>query len=345
MRPIRWDLFLRNCKQNRPAGCYAFCGPETFLKKQALVAAKRALAGGQGEAEANRRYATDTYRAGETNAREIATVVSQTGLFGGDRLVLIEDMGRLSRSGKRDQETWMRLVQTGPANPVVFMSELSAKELAGRSRFLARLLQEVQVVEFWRLRPSDAKQWIARTATDRGLRLTPQVAAYMIAHLGTDLHLLSVELEKIALMHGEGQLGLPELRQMIQGGILGSSWECVDAIVRGELREALDRLQGVRREESAFSFLWKLGHATGNALRETGGRPQGEWGRAQSRGVRGGGSGTQSVSSKHALAELLRGCYEWESRMKAGYWSSRHDYVALEGLISAHALNMQRRAG
>ena len=122
----------------------------------------------------------------------------------------------------------------------------------------------------------------------------------------------------------EGNLGIAEMRSMVRAGILGSSWECVDAIIKGQAANAYERLSGVRREESAFSFLWKLGYTTGNTLSGRGGN-------------RPGGSNLPSTS-QDLLAQLLQGCYQWEWRMKSGRWSGRHDFVALEGLIAGHAL-------
>jgi hypothetical protein len=165
------------------------------------------------------------------------------------------------------------------------------------------------------------------------------VAAYLVDHLGTDLQLLSGELEKLSLLHqSETALSIGELREMVRSGILGSSWECANAILRGDLVETFERLREVRREESAFSFLWKLGYATGNALGGSSGGAHAPYGGppGQGRGVSA-GEGI-SPTRQRSLARLLMGCYQWERRMKGGLWSGRHDYAALEGVVTNHVL-------
>lgn len=342
MRALKWNEFSRHIARQRPAGCYAFCGPEAFLKSEALDAMKRALVGEAG-GEARVRYAVETFRVGETSVREMVTVVSQTGLFGGDRMVLIENAEKLSRASRKDREIWMELVKTGSANPVVFLSHRNSKELGGRSSFVAGLLRRVQVVEFWHLYPRDAVQWIGRRAETLGLQLTRDAATHLVSRLGTDLHLLSREIEKISLMHGKGRLGVQELKKMVRAGILGSSWDCIDALLRGDIGEAIERLQGVRQEEASFSFLWKLTSSASHALEGRGGQgapSAGGW--SQGRATDEGRDRGQDAWRKRMLAELLQGCYEWESRLKGGRWSGNHDFVALEGLMVGRALLSQR---
>jgi DNA polymerase III delta subunit len=343
VRPIRGQDFAKRLGTGPPAGCYAFCGPEIFLREEALDTMRRSLSG-QAGAEPGR-YLVDTYQAGAVSASEIATLVSQTGLFGAERLVLIENIEKLTRKKKTEKDAWKELARARPANPLILISSQSSRDLSRRSTFLAALLKEVQVVEFWHLFPRDAARWARQRAAQVGLDLHPRAAAYLVDHVGTDLHLLLQEIEKISLAHDEAKVSLKGLRQLVSEGILGSSWECVNALLEANLPEALERLQGVRREETAFSFLWKLTYSIGLAM-------EGKRGRAGT-----GVAGVQRPSSQSApyervgdpthrtLAELLVACYRCEHRLKGGRWSSGHEYVALEGLLVAHWLLFRRLGG
>ncbi len=323
--------FPRWIARRQPQGIYAFCGPEAHLRAEALAALKSRLAGESGGMGASR-HAVETYQVGEAAVQEIAAAVSQAGLFGGDRIVLIDGLERLTRIKKEsEREVWLSLARGPAANTVVMMSALSSRELTGRSAFLAALLGAVQVVEFWSLFPSDAARWLTARAREAGLELDGPTAGYLVAHLGTDLGTLAGEIEKIALLTGSRRLAMADLKDLLRAGALGSSWECVDALVRGDAAEAIERLQGVRREEASFSFAWKLTTAARNALTGS------EGGRA---GPSGGRRVTHSAggADKGRLATLLLGCYYWERRIKQGRWLGAHDFIGLETLAAAHSL-------
>jgi DNA polymerase III delta subunit len=339
--------FQRWIAGRRPQGFYAFCGPEVYLRGEALDALKGRLAGEAGGTGGGR-YAVESHEVGEASVQEIATVVSQGGLFGGDRLVVIDGIERLTRVRKEsDREAWLALVRRPAANTVVLMSALTSRELGGRSAFLGTLLSAVQVVEFWSLFPRDAARWLVVRARQEGLALDPGAAAYLVDHLGTDLGMLAREIERIALLQGGGRIAMADLKDLMRAGVLGSSLECVDALIRGDAPAAIERLQGVRREEASFSFAWKLATALRSALIGSGGMRGGpSWsGSGTRRGATGRtptGEGRVTASGsgidEGSLASLLLGCYYWERRIKQGRWLGAHDFVGLEALAAAHAL-------
>ncbi len=342
MKSKKWQELAKEIKKTSPAGAYAFCGPETFLKGDAIKAMKQALVGN--DKNARTRYAVDTFTAGEIRVGEISTMVSQSGLFGGDRLILIENIEKLSRTGKKDQETWLNVLRLAGVNPIILLSAQTSQELSKRSKFLKKLLGATVCVDFWHLYPRDAERWVTSRMKGAGLSIEPGVAAYFIEHLGSDLHLLAQEIEKISLLFAqEEKVTLAALKKQIRSGILGSAWECVQAAMSGRLYDTMERLQSVRREESAFSFAWKLGYSAGNALDDPGrSRYQGGGSR-----YKGGGGGKSSnvplgAGKKRILAEMLRGCYEWEGQMKSGRWLGAYDYIALEALMVGHSIRTER---
>jgi DNA polymerase III delta subunit len=337
---LKWYEFLKLVEKQPPEGCFAFCGPEMFLKHEGLEALKRSLLGSASGGQ-DARYAVDTFRAGETGCSEIASAASQAGLFGAERLVLVEEFERLGRVRGKEREAWIALAGSCPPNPLIFTSQLTSRELSDRSRFLADLLRQTLVVEFWHLFPRDAARWVREKAKREGLSCSPEAAGTLVGHIGPDLLLLAREIEKISLLRGEGTLGVEDLRDLVRRGLLGSSWECVEAGIAGRLREAVERLQAVRREESAFSFAWKLGHATRRRLLgESGGSATGAWGASRSGESRFGSVETRKISAaeQKLLGRLLCECYLWERNLKGGFWSGAHDYVALEAVLVGHAV-------
>ncbi len=329
---LRRDEFLRLLARQRPSGVYAFCGPEALLRQEALDAMQKALS--RGEEGSGARYAIDALRVGECEPSAILAAASQTGLFGGERLVWVEGLERIGRVGKQERAVWDAIVGAAHPNPVVLVSALTSRELLRRSATLAALLKSVTVVEFWQLFPRDAQRWLIARAKQYQLRISTGVAERLVAHHGMDLLALSQEVEKLSLLHGPGDLNEGDLQALTRGGLLGSAWECVQAVMGMQVRGALEGLSVVRSQESAFSFAWKLSQSALQRLAESAGGRAGAGPRAASDA----GAHALNAREKNLLGRLVTGCYDWERRLKGGAWLSAHDFSALEGLIVAHSI-------
>jgi DNA polymerase III delta subunit len=334
-RPMRWSDLLRRLAQAPPAGIYAFCGPEAFLKHEAREAMRRAQSGGRGEGQ---RYAVDAFAVGEQEAAAIWAAADQTGLFGSERIVWVDGLERLTRAGAKECEAWLAFARRGAANPTVLASVEISRDLARRSAFLDELLRHVTVVDFWHPFPEDAARWVAQCGERHRLRIAPRAAQRLVEHWGPDLSALSREVERIALLHGEGTLAERDLGALTRAGMLGSSWACVEAVLNGRTRDALETLAVVRREESAFSFTWKVSFGAARALGGAGVSPPGARRRSEPGDAR-----PLSRAEKNLLGRLLWGCYEWERSLKSGRWIGAHDFPALEAVIVAHGARRGRQ--
>jgi DNA polymerase III delta subunit len=333
-RSQRWSGELqRRLSKSAPREAYAFCGPEHLLKQEARQTLLTALLGREAE-ESRARYALMTCQIGEQPTSEILGAAAQVGLFGGERLLWVEGVERMGRLGAKDREAWLAALKGDPANPIVLVSTELSHELRKRTKFHAELLDRVTTVDFWPLGDPEAAAWLIERAGRRGVRMSHAAAGYIVSRLGPDLLSLGQEAEKISLLRGEGALGVEDLRELTRQGLLGHSWECVDAALTGRHREALERLQAVRRDETAFSFNWKLTFTAGRWL---GTQPA-------TRGGFDGGRAAPPLTPqfKNLLGRVLTECYDWERYMKSGRWSGSHDFAALEAMLVAHAVRARR---
>jgi DNA polymerase III delta subunit len=336
-RTLRWNEMLRRLGTAPAEGIYAFCGPEAFLKHETLEAMRRA----QGSQEKTaRRYAVDSFQIGEHEAAAIWSAADQTGLFGAERIVWVDGLERLARAGTKERAGWLAFAKRGSAHPVVLSSVETSRDLSRRAAFLGELLGLVTTVDYWHLFPPDAARWVVQHGERLGLKIAPRAAGRLIEHWGSDLMALAREIERISLVQESGTLGEKDLGELTRAGILGSSWACVDAVLAGRLRDALDTLAVVRREESAFSLTWKVSHGAARLLAGGEGSPaSGRGAPGPSRPVR------LSEAEKNLLGRLLWGCYEWERSLKSGRWIGGHDFPALEGVIAAHGVRRRQRGG
>jgi len=326
-RTLRWDELFRRLRAGPPTGTFAFCGPEAFLKQEALQRMVQALLG-DAALERGPRYAVDHYELGEQDPAEILSAASQGGLFGGERVIWVEGFERATRLRQRERQALEALLGQKPVNPVVLVATQLSRELRQRSKGLARLLDATTVVDFGPPRAEDAARWLVRRAERFDVALTSDAARHIVEHLGTDLLTLGQEIEKITLLHGAGTLGIQDLRALVQAGMWGEAWDCVDAAVAGRARDALAGLQRVRRQETAFSLNWKLTYAANRAL--SGGRGRGNFGASRR-------APTSGARRENLLGRMLFECYDWEWRMKSGGWSGTHGFDALEAVLIGHA--------
>jgi len=332
-RTLRWNEMLRRLGQAPAVGIYAFCGPEAFLKQETLEAMRR---GHGGRGEAARRYAVDTFQIGEHEAAAIWSAADQGGLFGAERIVWVDGLERLARAGAKERAGWLAFAKRGSAHPVVLSSIETSRDLARRAAFLGELLGLVTTVDYWHLFPPDAARWVVQYGERMGLKIAPRAAGRLVEHWGTDLMALAREVERISLVHEGGTLGEKDLGELTRAGILGSSWACVEAVLAGRLRDALDTLAVVRREESAFSLTWKVSRGVAQVLAPSAGGRNAAASRPPSR---------TSEAEKNLLGRLLWGCYQWERSLKSGRWVGAHDFAALEGVIAAHGVRRRERGG
>lgn len=340
-RSLRWSDLQGRLSQSAPRGAYAFCGPEHLLKHEAQQAMLGSLLG-RDAGESRARYALMTCLIGEQPTSEILGAAAQVGLFGGERLLWVEGVERMGRLGAKDREAWLAALTSEPANPIVLVSAELSHELRRRTKFHAELLDRVTAVDFWPLREPEAAAWLVERAQQHGVRMSRPAADYIVGRLGTDLLGLGQEAEKISLLRGEGALGIEDLRELTRHGLLGHAWECVDAALTGRHREALERLQAVRSEETAFSFNWKLTFTAGRWLGSQTASRGGFEGGGQGREWGGGSAPPLTPQFKNLLGRVLTECYDWERYLKSGRWSGAYDFAALEALLVAHATRVQR---
>ena len=113
------------------------------------------------------------------------------------------------------------------------------------------------------LTPRDILYWINRLAREKGLSLSRE-AAHLLKDLGGgDLWAISLEVEKIALYKGQGWISLKDLEEILGDLRLRTAFDLIDAIERGNPKEALliaERLwrQGEPSPKVLGAIAWRL---------------------------------------------------------------------------------------
>ena len=179
------------------------------------------------------------------------------------RLVIVE--GLLSRfeqqdgKGKRSSGTeasgWLSLkdyVKRMPESTVLVM-------LDGRLRkdnlLLVPLEPQAKVSEFKPLRGDELRSWVqSRVATNQG-SISPRALKLLSDFVGSNLQLLSVEIDKLCLYAQGRKIEEDDVRSLVAEAVEASVFDMVDAILERRADEAIRLLRQLKDEGSAPPYL------------------------------------------------------------------------------------------
>ena len=188
-------------------------------------------------------------------------------------------------------------------------------------QFFADSLQKMVVVDFWHPHLRDAMLWLRRRGEAQGLKMAPEVAKFLVDHVGTDLLSLRGELEKLSLFLDSSpehpmEINMKVLEEMKGRGLQASAWDCVRSLVEGKTLQALQYLPSATEEDRPTGLAWKIQYQAGRQVHEG----NVAWG-----------------------TRLLLDCYHWERDLKRGRWPGSLDSIALE-ILFLRAHRRRRRA-
>ncbi|MBU1699945.1 MAG: DNA polymerase III subunit delta [Candidatus Eisenbacteria bacterium] len=314
---MKWADLEARLEKGETAPVFALCGPEILLADEALQSIGSHVMGADWS-----RMNTESFRAPESTPGQVLQSAMQSGLFSEKRLVIYNQWESASRAPDREKKTWLKyLAAPSSSTCLVLRSQLTTKELIRKGKFFADSLQQMVVVDFWHLYPKDAMLWIRRRGEALGLKLMPDVAKFLVDHIGADLLSLRGELEKLSLLLDSSpekpkEIDMKVLGEMKGRGVQASAWECVRSLVEGKTLQALQYFPSATEEDRPTGLVWKIQY---QAVRQVFEGDVG-WG-----------------------TRLLQDCYHWERDLKWGRWPGSLDSVALEILfLRAHRRRMGR---
>lgn len=155
------------------------------------------------------------------------------------RLVVLRDIESLQ---KQEHEA---IAQYADDPQLKSMLVMTAAALDRRTVFYRILKEKAHIVECDVLKGASLAQWALQCARERGLDLPRNLADRLVELVGSDLNLLSNEIEKLALHSGPGGV---------------KSAQAVEALVRSNRQHSIFELTGAlgRRERKAALRLLNL---------------------------------------------------------------------------------------
>jgi len=104
-------------------------------------------------------------------------------------------------------------------------------------------------MEVWPVKPRELAGWIRQRASSRGLKLEPSAAALLAERVEGNLLACAQELNKLALLHGEGAtVTASDVLASAAESARYSVYELVDAALAGDARRVARISRGLRQE-------------------------------------------------------------------------------------------------
>jgi DNA polymerase-3 subunit delta len=251
---------------------YVLAGDEVFLLDRCRAAVLKAFV-----PEALRDFCLSDLDLANTSIFEVLDRAQSPSLMAPFQAIFVRSVKQLyTRGAKKDEFAALERYFRSP-NPqalLIFVadfvripSDVRRMEMDDKNRF-ERLTETLGahcgMVELARVNEDDAMRWVAATAREQGTHVDPDAARQLVDALGTDMMLISSELEKLLLYTlGRGQITLGDVETMVLGAKQRSLYELTDAISSHDRARALGLLHGLLNsseagEDAAIGHLYML---------------------------------------------------------------------------------------
>jgi DNA polymerase-3 subunit delta len=251
---------------------YVLAGDEIFLLDRCRTAVLKAFAPPE-----LRDFCLSDLDLTETSIFEVLDRAQTPSLMAPFQVIFIRNVRQLyTRGAKKEEFAALERYFRSP-NPQALLlfvadflripSDIRRMDMDDKNRFerLAETLGEhCGMVELARVNEDDAMRWVAATAQQAGVRVEPDAARELVDALGSDMMLVSSEVEKLLLYAtGRGKITLGDVETMVLAAKQRSLYELTDAISAHDRVRALALLQGLLNssdagEDSAIGHLYML---------------------------------------------------------------------------------------
>lgn len=243
-----------------PAPVYLFYSPEPFLLYDTSTSIKEVFGG-----DAFNFDIFDAKSADDSKPMEqIIDVLNTLPFLAGRRVTIIENAQKLSKKDMKGLTAY--LDNPSPAALLVLLYEGPSQKLLDASA-----LKNVKAIAL-NIYEKDIPLWIKDAARKKGIELTPEAVQYMIAFVGTDLGMLSAELEKFSFGEAGRVIGVQEIRELVYAGAEYSAFDLTASIKEGNMTRMFRIFDNLSKDSDPQMLLGALNWQYSNLLRNAGGK-------------------------------------------------------------------------
>lgn len=265
------DRFLSEVKSRKLRPVYVFVGDEVFFRERCRQAILQHLVPAE-----LRDFSLFEFDLAETDLTEILDRARTPSLVAPFQVFFVRGVRTLYGRGSNEGKLAAIEAYAKDSNPdavVIFVAdhitipadarrmEITDKEQYGRIR--ETLGECCAIVELARVQEGEAVRWLTDYCGTRGVKIDAEAAGELVDTLGSDMMMISNDLEKLILYVSEKKrITLEDVETMVLAAKQRSLYELTDAISAKDRVRALQVLEAIlstgEGEEAAIGHLYML---------------------------------------------------------------------------------------
>jgi len=235
-KPLSAIDYLAQPQQHPPQAVCVVFGDELFLRRQAILAVRHAVLGGE-EAD----FSLRAFAGPEAEFRDVEEELSTLAMFGGRRLAVVEEADDFVSRYRALLEEYV--ARPSPGGILL----LDVQTWPSNTRLHKAVEAHGLAIDCTTPRADRLARWLAEWARQtHRVHLPASVAEVLLEMIGPELGLLDQELAKLALLAGDDKkITLEMVSRAVGGWRAKTAWDMLDAALAGNVAEAvlqLDRL-------------------------------------------------------------------------------------------------------
>jgi DNA polymerase-3 subunit delta len=265
------ERFVNDVRSRKLRPAYVFVGDEAFFRARCREAVLTHLIPGD-----MREFSLYELDLSDVSLAEVLDRARTPSLMSPFQVFFVRGVKQLYGRGSHEDE--FAAIEEYAKNPnpdavIIFIADhisipadVRRMELTDKERYEKirdTLGQYCGVVEFARVEESEAVKWVIDRGAEQEIKVENDAARELVDALGSDMMMISVELEKLALYVGEKKkIALGDVETMVLAAKQRSLYELTDAISARDRVRALDVLDAIlsttEGEEAAIGHLYML---------------------------------------------------------------------------------------
>lgn len=249
--------FLDELKKGLPALNYILTSSEPFLHAEALGLIRRQVPAGE---EDFNYQAFDLVGSKESIIPfdHILDILNTVPFFSGHKFVVVENLQKLL---KKDQKKLAVYLANPSSSATLILTHAGAvkKELKESLKGVKQITLDIS--------ENEIPAWLHAKARTKGIELSEKAAEFLIGTVGTDLGLLSSEVEKCGLL-GKTRIEQEDIAEIIEAKRTFNAFALIDAIRARDAERAFRIYRVLRETEEPYSLLGALNWQYGRSFAE-----------------------------------------------------------------------------
>jgi|SRR5208282_4350046 len=244
--------FQQELSRGMPSPVYLLYSSEDFLLYEALSAIKERCGDASG-------FNFDVYDIKSSDdtipVEQIVDILNTMPFISERRIVVINNVQKFAKKDLQKFEAY--LLDPAASALLVMLHTGTAPKLFGTAASGSLKTIGLAVPE------KDLPLWIKEQALQKKVRLTGSAVEYLITMAGTDLGLLSAEIEKLACFISDRAIDAADLRSIIYSGVEYTAFDLLDALKRKDAKEVFRIFENVTKNQEPQMLLGALNYYYG----------------------------------------------------------------------------------